>query len=208
MESTDSDPMKTSYALGVSLPYKPRWYNIEPQPLAMGSDEFYAGFRQQRIFLPEDLCTHAANFLITELRKHAFLVYRAMWLNEEPPTASLVFIHSFPTLMEGFSEAPSEGEDPKSQVPFPQGWDAHGMVDDFAPKYTDLPPLPAGTPYEDIDLLRFFTYAHLPEKLQHYSKPFGHTAFHVVCNFPRGLERTAGLRKLLEAKDACVRVAV
>ncbi len=58
----------------------------------------------------------------------------------------------------------------------------------------------------DIDpMLQFFAYSHLPEKLQEVSKPFGELAYDIVDKFPRNPERTAGLRKLLEAKDCIVR---
>jgi hypothetical protein len=52
---------------------------------------------------------------------------------------------------------------------------------------------------------QFFAYAHLPEKLQAVSKPFGDLAESIVQTIPRNPERTVALRKLLEAKDAAVR---
>ena len=54
-------------------------------------------------------------------------------------------------------------------------------------------------------MLQFFKYAHLPEKLQATSKPFSLLAEQMVETLPRNPERTAGLRKLLEAKDCAVR---
>lgn len=54
-------------------------------------------------------------------------------------------------------------------------------------------------------LLKFFTYQHLPERLQLASKPFCEVAEEVVRTWPRCPERTICLRKLLEAKDASVR---
>lgn len=54
-------------------------------------------------------------------------------------------------------------------------------------------------------LLQFFAYAHLPAHLQTISKPFGDLAQQMVETLPRNPERTAGLRKLLEAKDCAVR---
>lgn len=54
-------------------------------------------------------------------------------------------------------------------------------------------------------MLQFFKYEHLPEHLQKTSKPFGDLASHLVESLPRNPERTAGLRKLLEAKDCAVR---
>jgi hypothetical protein len=54
-------------------------------------------------------------------------------------------------------------------------------------------------------MMQFFAYAHLPPHLQDISKPFGDLAQWMVDNLPSNPERTAGLRKLLEAKDCAVR---
>ena len=54
-------------------------------------------------------------------------------------------------------------------------------------------------------ILQFFAYEHLPAALQAISKPFGDLARLMVETLPRNAERTAGLRKLLEAKDCAVR---
>lgn len=55
-------------------------------------------------------------------------------------------------------------------------------------------------------LLDFFEYEHLPPHLQDVSKPFGELAKALTSNgtYPDE-ELLAGLRKLLEAKDCCVR---
>lgn len=54
-------------------------------------------------------------------------------------------------------------------------------------------------------IIQYFQYAHLPAHLQEISKPFGDLATWMVDNLPRNPERSAGLRKLLEAKDCAVR---
>jgi hypothetical protein len=54
-------------------------------------------------------------------------------------------------------------------------------------------------------MLQFFAYSHLPPQLQEISKPFGDLAQQIVDTLPANAERTAGLRKLLEAKDCIVR---
>lgn len=54
-------------------------------------------------------------------------------------------------------------------------------------------------------MLQFFQYGHLPQDLQNVSRPFGHLAATLVRELPRNPERTAALRKLLEAKDCAVR---
>lgn len=56
-------------------------------------------------------------------------------------------------------------------------------------------------------ILQFFAYAHLPERLQAVSRPFGELA-QIVATLPRNPERTVALRKLLEAKDAAVRALI
>lgn len=54
-------------------------------------------------------------------------------------------------------------------------------------------------------MLQFFEWAHLPEHLAQVSRPFAELAERMVETLPRNPERTAGLRKLLEAKDCAVR---
>lgn len=57
-------------------------------------------------------------------------------------------------------------------------------------------------------MMKWFEYAHLPERLQLISAPFGDLAA-ILCNTVQaGPERTVALRKLLEAKDAAVRAAL
>lgn len=57
-------------------------------------------------------------------------------------------------------------------------------------------------------LLAWFDYAHLPPHLQAVSKPIGDMAHRLSAELPDGAEKTAGLRKLLEAKDCLVRAAI
>ena len=57
-------------------------------------------------------------------------------------------------------------------------------------------------------VLKYFSYAHLPEKLQAVSKPFGDLAQQVAERAPESQETTVALRKLLEAKDAAVRATL
>jgi hypothetical protein len=57
-------------------------------------------------------------------------------------------------------------------------------------------------------IAQFFTYEHLPPHLQVVSKPCAELAAAMVDALPDGPELTAGLRKLLEAKDAFVRAAL
>ena len=53
-------------------------------------------------------------------------------------------------------------------------------------------------------ILQYFAYEHLPPHLQEVSKPFGDLARSLAATLD-GPELTAGLRKLLEAKDCAVR---
>ena len=54
-------------------------------------------------------------------------------------------------------------------------------------------------------IMQYFTYEHLPEHLQAVSKPFCELATWMVETLPRNPERSAALRKVMEAKDAAVR---
>lgn len=54
-------------------------------------------------------------------------------------------------------------------------------------------------------LLKFFDYDHLPPHLQEHSKPFHELAHKLMSTLPENPERTAALRKLVEAKDCAVR---
>lgn len=56
-------------------------------------------------------------------------------------------------------------------------------------------------------ILKHFTYGHLPQHLQPISKPICDLA-HQMAVLLEGPEATAGLRKLLEAKDCFVRAAI
>lgn len=53
-------------------------------------------------------------------------------------------------------------------------------------------------------ILEFFKYDHLPLHMQEVSKPICDLAHEMAANLT-GPELTAGLRKLLEAKDCLVR---
>lgn len=57
-------------------------------------------------------------------------------------------------------------------------------------------------------IARYFAFEHLPERLQTVSAPCGVLALEMIEALPDGPELTAGLRKLLEAKDCFVRAAL
>ena len=57
-------------------------------------------------------------------------------------------------------------------------------------------------------IMRYFDYDHLPEKLREVSKPIGELARQMDDGLPDGAEKSAGLRKLLEAKDCFVRARI
>ena len=60
---------------------------------------------------------------------------------------------------------------------------------------------------ETYPIMKFFAYAHLPEKLQAISRPFADLA-DTLMSLPSSAERDVALRKLLESKDAAVRAAL
>ena len=53
--------------------------------------------------------------------------------------------------------------------------------------------------------IQYFTHAHLPEQLQQVAKPISDLAWLMETTLPESDEKTAGMRKLLEAKDCFVR---
>ena len=72
-------------------------------------------------------------------------------------------------------------------------------------------PIPAKAPrreYMPNAIMQFFAYAHLPAPLREVSAPICHLAERMQANLPDGPEKSAGLRKLLEAKDCFVRAAL
>lgn len=54
-------------------------------------------------------------------------------------------------------------------------------------------------------ILKYFKFDHLPKHLQEVSRPIGEMATAFDASLPDGAEKSAGLRKLLEAKDCFVR---
>lgn len=57
-------------------------------------------------------------------------------------------------------------------------------------------------------IMDFFEYSHLPQHLQTVSKPICDLAKQMNEQLPDGPEKSAGLRKLLEAKDCFVRANI
>ena len=55
---------------------------------------------------------------------------------------------------------------------------------------------------------KYFRYDHLPPALQDVSKPICELAEKMDDTLPDGPEKSAGMRKLLEAKDCFVRAAL
>jgi len=54
-------------------------------------------------------------------------------------------------------------------------------------------------------MMKFFKYDHLPEKIQGISAPFCFLADKIDKDLSDSAEKTAGLRKLMEARDCIVR---
>ncbi len=57
-------------------------------------------------------------------------------------------------------------------------------------------------------ILKYFTWTHLPPHLQVTSKLLAGVAAQMDAELPDGPEKSAGLRKLLEAKDCFVRASL
>lgn len=60
----------------------------------------------------------------------------------------------------------------------------------------------------DNPIMQYFEYEHLPTKLREVSKPICELAKEMNASLPDGPEKSAGLRKLLEAKDCLVRASL
>lgn len=56
--------------------------------------------------------------------------------------------------------------------------------------------------------VKYFAWGHLPPALQEVSKPIGELAAMLEAALPDSAEKSAGMRKLLEAKDCFVRAKV
>lgn len=63
-------------------------------------------------------------------------------------------------------------------------------------------------PTAQYEILRYFDNAHLPPKQQEISQDFFRLAHDLASHLPQGPEVSAGLRKLLEAKDCFVRASL
>lgn len=57
-------------------------------------------------------------------------------------------------------------------------------------------------------IMKYFAYKHLPEHLQKVSAPIGELAEKMDTELPDCEQKSAGLSKLLEAKDCLVRAAL
>jgi hypothetical protein len=57
-------------------------------------------------------------------------------------------------------------------------------------------------------ILKYFACSHLPPQLRAVSQPFVDLAIALIAATPPGPEQSAGLRKLLEAKDCFVRAVL
>lgn len=80
------------------------------------------------------------------------------------------------------------------------------MTDEIKPNLTLAPPVQqAAGEFDNLEILQFFGYHHLPGPLQAASKPFFEVAAHIAGLCPDNQERLHALRKLLEAKDCAVR---
>lgn len=60
----------------------------------------------------------------------------------------------------------------------------------------------------DQPIMQFFAWEHLPPHLQEVSRPVGELATRMAESLPKNAETSAGLRKLLEAKDCFVRARI
>ena len=68
---------------------------------------------------------------------------------------------------------------------------------------------PSKTSVEQFPILPFFDFEHLPQPMKDVSRHFNELAYYVVMQVTvHPAEKASCLRKLLEAKDAAVRVVL
>lgn len=90
-------------------------------------------------------------------------------------------------------------------------WIIKGVNGEFYPCKPDIfektyEPVPSGKHQQSkSDILKYFTYDHLPDALKEVSKPLSEIANMLDELLPNCAEKSAGMRKLLEAKDCFVR---
>jgi hypothetical protein len=120
-------------------------------------------------------------------------------LNEQPAdvAANLTFQTLFHDAKILAGSCMSQDETPGQQP----GPGPHKIPNEIHPAPTEF----SGAQIAQDQILHFFHYAHLPEKLRATSRMFFMLAAECVNTLPRNAERTVALRKLLEAKDAAVR---
>lgn len=93
------------------------------------------------------------------------------------------------------------------------GWDCDcGLSGAPGVPLPNFPHRPADLSREELTretpILAFFSFAHLPPHLRAVSEPTADLAFAMAGRFKPSAELSAGLRKLLEAKDCFVRAAL
>lgn len=69
-------------------------------------------------------------------------------------------------------------------------------------------PEPHEVVYGPSQIMQHFSYGHLPKHLQEVSGPICDIAIHSDRTIKDCAEKSAGLRKLLEAKDCLVRAVI
>lgn len=90
---------------------------------------------------------------------------------------------------------------PPEECPYPA---AHGNPFRYCPNCSWME-----TPVrEPSPIMRYFSYAHLPHPLNEISREVYNLATEMESSLADGPEKSAGLRKLLEAKDCFVRAAL
>ena len=131
---------------------------------------------------------------------------RANWLNEDVQLSYYADHEGALTSTKfGDDVTIAPGEEARPATP-------HGKDFWIHVRHVRNPDVEAGSIMPELDpateqVLRFFGYSHLPPHLQDVSAPMFDMALSMARRLD-GPELTAGLRKLLEAKDCFVRAAV
>jgi hypothetical protein len=90
-------------------------------------------------------------------------------------------------------------------IAYKDGYFSFHPGESFEEEYHGIPQFPLDVPASPNAVMRFFNSEHLPEKLREIAQPLEAVARIMDNDLPNSAEKSAGLRKLLEAKDCFVR---
>jgi hypothetical protein len=89
-------------------------------------------------------------------------------------------------------------------VMYADGYESYSPAEAFEEGYTEI----QSPMWSDTPIIKYFKYGHLSGPLKAISQQLCELALSMDSKLDNGPEKSAGLRKLLEAKDCFVRAAI